>query len=199
MFAFALAPLLGTVLAAPTVIERRQDCALVLLVHAAGTSEEGFGAVGKPLDEGLATVFSSYTSQALNYSTSVEYFITVTEGAKTLATLLTSQSTSCPDQKFILSGYSKGAMVIHNTNLTSTVQSSVCGIAVFGDPDDKAGLGGILGLADKWPIDNSSSVISFCNDNDIVCDGGLSGDAHTAYPTDGSVDKAVEFLSGVCP
>ncbi|KAL1746925.1 cutinase [Schizophyllum fasciatum] len=193
----------------------RQDCASVYLIHAAGTSESGLGAVGEPLSGNLTSSLSSFSSVGLDLqstrkkfrltrnSASVEYVTTVAEGAQTLADLIASQTSACPDQKFILSGYSKGAMVVHSStaDLTDELISKVCGIAVFGDPDDERGLGAIYGLADTWPIANpqvGTNILEYCNEGDPVCAGGSDINAHLAYPSDGSVTKAVEGLAAVC-
>ncbi|KAI4518789.1 alpha/beta-hydrolase [Schizophyllum commune Loenen D] len=179
----------------------RQDCASVYLIHAAGTSESGLGAVGEPLSGNLTSALPSFASVGLD--SSVEYITTVAEGAQTLADLIASQSSACPDQRFILSGYSKGAMVVHSStaDLTDDLISKVCGIAVFGDPDDKKGLGAIYGLADTWPIAEpqiGTNILEFCNEGDPVCDGGADIDAHLAYPSDGSVPQAATGLAAVC-
>ncbi|KAL1700226.1 cutinase [Schizophyllum commune] len=183
----------------------RQDCASVYLIHAAGTSESGLGAVGEPLSGNLTSALPSYVISAvgLDYDTSVEYVVTVAEGAQTLADLIASQASACPDQRFILSGYSKGAMVVHSStaDLTDELISKVCGIAVFGDPDDEKGLGAIYGLADTWPIAEPQigpNILEFCNEGDPVCDGGADIDAHLAYPSDGSVPQAATGLAAVC-
>ncbi|KAI5892053.1 alpha/beta-hydrolase [Schizophyllum commune H4-8] len=179
----------------------RQDCASVYLIHAAGTSESGLGAVGEPLSGNLTSALPSFSSVGLD--SSVEYVVTVAEGAQTLADLIASQASACPDQRFILSGYSKGAMVVHSStaDLTDDLISKVCGIAVFGDPDDEKGLGAIYGLADTWPIAEpqiGTNILEFCNEGDPVCDGGADIDAHLAYPSDGSVLQAATGLAAVC-
>ena len=58
--------------------------------------------------------------------------VTVAEGAVKLRKLLNSLSAQCPDSKFSLSGYSKGAIVLHNTDLPPDVQAKVVAVAVFG-------------------------------------------------------------------
>lgn len=42
-----------------------------------------------------------------------EYLVSILVGADSLTDLLTSQATRCPDQHFVLAGYSQGAMVVH--------------------------------------------------------------------------------------
>lgn len=42
-----------------------------------------------------------------------EYLVSILVGAHSMTDLLSSQATRCPDQHFVLAGYSQGAMVIH--------------------------------------------------------------------------------------
>ncbi|KAL1722047.1 cutinase [Schizophyllum commune] len=184
-------------------VDPRAACAPVMLIHAPGTSQQGLDSVGEPLAAGLAKEIPGLTSLGLPYNTSAEYLVTPAQGARLLADTLETQAVACPDQQFILSGYSKGAMVVHlaSLDLSAEEKAKVCGVSVFGDPYDKDGILGLLGLDDDWPIQDpvvGGNVIEFCNKNDIFCDGGLDVDAHRAYPTDGSVDKAVAFLAPLC-
>ncbi|KAL1697280.1 Alpha/Beta hydrolase protein [Schizophyllum commune] len=184
-------------------VDPRAACAPVMLIHAPGTSQQGLDSVGEPLAAGLAREIPGLTSLGLPYNTSAEYLVTPAQGARLLADTLETQAVACPDQRFILSGYSKGAMVVHlaSLDLSTEEKAKVCGVSVFGDPYDEDGILGILGLDDDWPIQDpvvGGNVIEFCNKNDIFCDGGLDVDAHRAYPTDGSVDKAVAFLAPLC-
>ncbi|KAI4528870.1 alpha/beta-hydrolase, partial [Schizophyllum commune Loenen D] len=192
-------------------VDPRAACAPVMLIHAPGTSQQGLDSVGEPLAAGLAREIPGRStgiapSSPLNVTThtaSAEYLVTPAQGARLLADTLETQAVACPDQRFILSGYSKGAMVVHlaSLDLSAEEKAKVCGVSVFGDPYDEDGILGILGLDDDWPIQDpvvGGNVIEFCNKNDIFCDGGLDVDAHRAYPTDGSVDKAVAFLAPLC-
>ncbi|KAL1670571.1 Alpha/Beta hydrolase protein [Schizophyllum commune] len=173
-------------------VDPRAACAPVMLIHAPGTSQQGLDSVGEPLAAGLAREIPGLTS--LGLPSSAEYLVTPAQGARLLADTLETQAVACPDQRFILSGYS-------NLDLSAEEKAKVCGVSVFGDPYDEDGILGILGLDDDWPIQDpvvGGNVIEFCNKNDIFCDGGLDVDAHRAYPTDGSVDKAVAFLAPLC-
>lgn len=151
------------------------------------------------------------TAYAVPYDTSAEYVATVAAGATATANYLNSQASKCPNQRFVLSGYSKGALVIHSkqplqplfplsisitfklteTSLTSAVQSKVLNILVFGDP--------ARDYNRPWPINSpsvdsapgdgstpSQNIASFCNTGDQFCyPGGTSLAAHLAYPRDG--------------
>lgn len=65
-------------------------------------------------------------------SASYGSFYSVAAGARTLASLLSTLSSRCPNAKFSLSGYSKGALVMHRTTLSSSIQPKVVAVAVFG-------------------------------------------------------------------
>ncbi|CAE6384151.1 unnamed protein product [Rhizoctonia solani] len=181
------------------VEERQTSCSALQLVFLAGTNEEGLGLAGGPLSTSLASAVSGTTTYSIPYDTSAEYGSTVTAGATLTVNYISAQAARCPNQRFALGGYSKGAMVIHSMSLSSTLKSKVAAIVVFGDP--------YRGINNNWPINSpvvnsaprsgstsSQNVASFCNSGDIVCRGGLSVPAHLTYGTDGSTDIAASFI-----
>ncbi|CAE7161526.1 unnamed protein product [Rhizoctonia solani] len=193
--------LTGIALGAPVQLEDSQSCSEVQLVHAAGTFEIGLGLVGTPLARALASRIPGATSHAIIYNTAPEYLATVQDGARKTEQYLAEQSALCPAQRFILSGYSKGSMVLHETNLSDDLKSKVFAILAFGDPYRK------YKADNTWPINSSSissnprygsspsqNVASFCNSGDTFCDPtGASLEAHLAYPKDGSIEVAADF------
>ncbi|KAF8706607.1 Cutinase, partial [Rhizoctonia solani] len=186
----------ASALAAPAELETRQSCSKAQLVFLAGTNEEGLGLAGQPLSSSLGSGFTTYS---VPYDTRAEYSSTITAGATLVANYISSQAAKCPSQVFVLGGYSKGAMVIHRTSLSSTLKAKVKAIVVFGDPYRSS--------SSTWPINSpvvdsaprdgstaSQNVASFCNSGDLFCDGGLSVPAHLAYGTDGSTTVAATFI-----
>ncbi|KAK4701009.1 hypothetical protein P7C70_g5228, partial [Phenoliferia sp. Uapishka_3] len=174
---------------------KSRACASVELIHAAGTTESGLGVVGQPLSEALGKSVSSLSTYSLPCTyplecgaaavgivrtdpcTDADYTSTVSAGATLMQQRVASTLSSCPDTVFILSGYSKGAMVVHHTAsvLTAAQKSAVHGVAVFGDPDrSPKGVAAIENLANSkahktlkekpqaefglkaWPIDDPS-------------------------------------------
>ncbi|QRW25525.1 cutinase [Rhizoctonia solani] len=233
-----------SVLGAPVELEARQSCSPLQLVHVAGTTEIGLGIVGTPL--ALALASSGATTKSITYDTTAEYIVTVAAGAaiteaylrlqsiacpnqrfvlsgyskavglllspsrmtlplNTLSTVaagaaiteayLRLQSIACPNQRFVLSGYSKGALVLHKLDLSSTIKSKIASILVFGDP--------ARNINSPWPINNpsvdlspkdgsssSQNIASFCNTGDLFCAiPGYSLPAHFGRtpPTEASV------------
>ncbi|CAE6515341.1 unnamed protein product [Rhizoctonia solani] len=193
--------LAGIVLGAPAELGTRQSCSEVQLVHAPGTGENGLGLVGTPLAKALTSAIPGTTNYAIPYNTSPEYVTTVAEGARMTEQHLIEQSARCPSQRFVLSGYSKGAMVMHKTNLSDDLKSKVLTVLVFGDPHRK------VNRDTAWPINSPSvnstprtgssstqNVASFCNSGDEFCDPtGASLGPHLAYRSDGSIDVAANF------
>ncbi|CCO29333.1 Cutinase [Rhizoctonia solani AG-1 IB] len=181
------------------VEERQTSCSALQLVFLAGTNEEGLGLAGGPLSTSLAAAVRGTTTYSVPYDTRAEYGSTVTAGAKMTVDYITAQAARCPNQRFALGGYSKGAMVVHSTSLSSALKSKVAAIVVFGDP--------YRGINNNWPINSpvvnstpksgstsSQNVASYCNSGDIVCRGGLSVPAHLTYGEDGSTDSAASFI-----
>ncbi|KAG8730163.1 hypothetical protein FRC12_020448 [Ceratobasidium sp. 428] len=200
-FSNFIAPLIvaGSVFAAPTELTPRQaSCTAQQLVFLAGTSESGLGSVGTALSRSLGSSASAY---GVPYDTRAEYFTTVAAGARTTEAYIAKQAAACPNQRFIIGGYSKGALVVHQINLSSALKSKVASINVFGDPALKSG------GSNSWPINSpsvdltprdgstsSQNIASFCNSGDTFCDPrGNSLAAHLAYPNDGSTTVAATF------
>lgn len=104
-------------------------------------------------------------------------------GGKTMASLVQIAKSKCPSTKIVLSGYSQGAMVVHNALQQGVAGADIAGAVVFGDP-----------LA-NMPI-TSTKVKSFCASGDFLCGGGndLQG-THLSY---GNVaGQAADFIAGV--
>ncbi|CAE6522450.1 unnamed protein product, partial [Rhizoctonia solani] len=132
-FQYLVTPLIfvASALGAPVELETRQSCSALQLVHVAALASSGI------------------TTKSITYDTSAEYVVTVAAGAAITAGYLAVQAVACPNQRFILSGYSKGALVLHSTTLTRSLKSKVASILVFGDP--------ARNINSPWPI-NSPSV-----------------------------------------
>ncbi|QRV84333.1 cutinase [Ceratobasidium sp. AG-Ba] len=183
-------------------LKERQACSAVHMVYLGGTWEEGLARVGTPLTKALASSVPGSTSYAVPYNTTAEYVKTVAEGATMTSDYLDAQVSKCPRQRFVLTGYSKGAMVIQATKLKLSTQSKVFAILVFGDPSRNGG------SSSPWPINSpsvdldprngslpSQNIASFCNKGDPVCEaGGTNGNAHTDYGTDDSTTVGAKFI-----
>ncbi|EKG20603.1 Cutinase [Macrophomina phaseolina MS6] len=147
------------------------SCKPVTLIFARGTFElSNMGSVVGPSlaqDLGQAIGTQNLAVQGVNYAADVGgIFTEITGGAGTQAMLSVAQQalSKCPDTKLVLSGYSQGAMLVHNTaSRMGDAASKVVAAVTFGDPFKSVALKGIP--AEKFK--------TFCATADPVC--GLGG------------------------
>lgn len=128
-----------------------------------------------------------------------QYLLSEQTGESEMRSLFANERAQCSTSKFVLGGYSQGAMVIHDFlnylagTKDSASQASIVGIALVADPartansgtlnfgtapDSSAGVCGISRIASKCakpPVKNIASMfqsrtVSVCNVDDIVCD-----------------------------
>lgn len=150
------------------------------------------------------TLLGTYISAGDSY----EFGKSVEKGIKNLKNLLSSERKACKDKKFILAGYSQGAMVITKT-LPTINSSQIFYAATFGDPklylpegknacknknlseyrvhvpDCDVEEGILDGQKPYQPFGFSKKVGAWCNQNDIMCGSDLNIinpiGAHLAY------------------
>ena len=132
----------------------------------------------------------------------------VLEGSRELQHYITKASASCPATKFVLGGYSQGAMVISRT-LPQLDAEKIVYASTFGDPKlylpegkglmPAACLGrehsnyrihapdchayeGVLGSLRPYQSDGYFNKLgTWCNEKDIMCSSGMSLKDHTSY------------------
>jgi len=76
-----------------------------------------------------------------------------------MATLAQQAKSKCPNTKIVLSGYSQGAMVVHNA-LSKFDGSNVAAVIVFGDPLNGSSFKGV----------EKSKALEVCGSSDFLCD-----------------------------
>lgn len=105
-------------------------------------------------------------------------------GGPTMASLISTALSQCPNSKIVVSGYSQGAMVVHNALGSGSASSQVAGAVLFGDPLIRQGVGSL----------GQDKIKQFCGTSDTICGqaaGGVSG-GHLSY---GSVaGQAADFV-----
>ncbi|KAL7272338.1 hypothetical protein RUND412_004858 [Rhizina undulata] len=142
-------------------------CKDVLVIFARGTTELGNVGliVGPPFFTALDNLGLEVAVQGVDYPADFAGYFEggSPEGASTMAALVTNASTTCPDSKIILSGYSQGAQVTHLAadQISTSLYSLIKGIVLFGDPDDGKAFPGTL----------NDTVKTFCHEGDLICDG----------------------------
>ncbi|WP_328290546.1 cutinase family protein [Nocardia aurantiaca] len=160
------------------------------VVVARGTGEPGWlgEEVGDPLygmlQDRLPVSTSSYR---VNYP--ADYRFAVGAGSADLVGHLAAQAAACPDQEFVLVGYSQGAAVVHaalgtgvvswypgRVQLPGDLGTRVAAVLLFGDP--------VRGLDWNVPGAYLSRTGDWCTGGDPICGSGMDADAHVAYGSD---------------
>jgi hypothetical protein len=114
---------------------------------------------------------------------------------------LTAQSAACPNQLFVLVGYSQGADVIHGAaaKLPAALYPRVVALVMFGDPGNRgpnvaSPLGGITPVFPKALEDR---VKQNCEKGDPVCtNSGVDIDQHLGYlePTKDYMSSSAAYI-----
>ncbi|MET7654482.1 MULTISPECIES: cutinase family protein [unclassified Streptomyces] len=181
-------------------------CSDVDVVAARGTFEPGtLGLiVGDPVFSALQKKLTGkkLSSYAVNYPADLS-LTSAAQGNADLVNHVKEQATACPNQRFVLVGYSQGANVVDNSigissagavvgspivaTLPTTVAPRVAAVLLFGNP--------IRALGKSVTGTYQSRTIDFCADGDPICENG--GDdvlAHLGYTADAAA--AATFAAG---
>jgi cutinase len=169
-----------------------QGCAAVDVVVARGTGEPGYlgSAVGDPLFAQLRNRLPlSVSGYRVNYPADLTEVGSVGEGSADLVAHVANQAAACPGQRFVLVGYSQGAVVVHTalgTAMTGIVPgavrldpalgSRIAVVLLFGDP--------LRLVGSTVPARYAGITANYCTPGDPVCAGGLNPAAHVAYGGD---------------
>ncbi|MFI6169335.1 cutinase family protein [Nocardia sp. NPDC051052] len=164
-------------------------CAAVDVVVARGTQEPGYlGAVaGDPLyDTLLRTLPVSSVAYRVNYPADLLDPASISRGTQDVTAHVLWQAAACPDQRFVLVGYSQGAVVTHGvlgtglvaglggiSSLPVDLESRVAAVLLFGDPLRLTG-SNVPDLY-AWRTGN------YCAAGDPVCTGGGDPTQHSNY------------------
>jgi len=164
-------------------------CTDMTIVFARGTGEMGnVGSVsGPPMFKAIRQKLGNdrVTVQGVDYAASAAGNANLGgDGGQKMADLVKQAKSQCPDTKVIVSGYSQGAMVVHNAFSKGISAADVSGAVMFGDPLKRQAISGLS--ADK--------IKQFCGTADQICGGGGDGGAtgsHLSYGS--SADAAASF------
>ncbi|MER5448590.1 cutinase family protein [Streptomyces sp. NPDC002766] len=183
-----------TSLSAP--VASAATCSDIDVVAARGTFEPGtLGAiVGDPVYSALQQKLTGrhLSSYKVNYPADLS-LTSAAQGNADLVNHVSGQAAACPNQRFILVGYSQGANVVDNSigissdgavvgspivaTLPAAVAPRVAAVLLFGNP--------IRALGKSVTGPYQSRTIDFCAKGDPICENG-GGDvlAHLGYTAD---------------
>ncbi|MGW3287962.1 cutinase family protein [Streptomyces sp. NPDC001002] len=181
-------------------------CSDIDVVAARGTFEPGtLGLiVGDPVFSALQKKITgkNLSSYAVNYPADLS-LTSAAQGNADLVNHVNAQAAACPNQRFILVGYSQGANVVDNSigissdgavvgspivaTIPAAVGPRVAAVLLFGNPIRAIGRG-VTGTY-------QSRTIDFCANGDPICQsGGTDVLAHLGYTA--NADAAATFAAG---
>ena len=179
-------------------------CSDVEVVFARGTDEPaGVGREGQAFVDSLKGNLRGKTVgvYAVNYPASHE-FMQATAGASDAAAHVQLTTSTCPNTKIVLGGYSQGAAVIDGITgdparlfglgqpMPPEVANHVAAVAVFGNPLNRFG-GPLTALSPLY----GAKTIDLCNGADPVCSPGDDRPAHSQYVEAGLTGQAAAFAA----
>jgi cutinase len=175
---------------AATDVSSNTGCRDLTFIFARGTGELGTmgTVVGPPIAQALQSSLgkNAVSVQGVNYAASAAGNADLgSSGGLAMASLAKQALSACPKTKLVLSGYSQGAMVVHNALSSRGVNgANVAAVALFGDPLNGEAVQGV----------DKSKVDEVCGSSEFICDHGpTSGSgSHLSYGSDAAA--AAKFI-----
>ncbi|ESZ98831.1 cutinase precursor [Sclerotinia borealis F-4128] len=164
-------------------------CAPMMVIFARGTTETGtLGTVaGPPLVAalGIAVGANNMAVQGVPYPANIPGFLAGGDaaGSKTMAQMISTAVTNCPNSKIVMSGYSQGGQLVHNAAkmLPAATMAQVSSVVIFGDPDNGAAVAGA----------SAANTKVICHTGDNICaHGDLILAPHLTYGMDAGAAAA---------
>jgi cutinase len=200
LFSFAALPLAAASFAACTdgggggAIGGGGACTPVEVISARGTTEPQTGSmIMGGLSRGIASRVGGNVYE-VQYPSSAEYLSSPQIGVTDTLNRIKARAAACPNQKYVLNGYSKGGIVMTDVmkKISQDLGAKVKAVVMYGNPYYKANQpeaagsakGGMargiypgMGVPASW----SARTKDFCNQGDPVCGAGANIAMHLAY------------------
>ncbi|RAY12816.1 cutinase [Actinomadura craniellae] len=209
--------LAGVAFAAPA---QAAECKPVSIISARGTFEPQSGSwLQKPVGDQIAAALPGQTKYTeLPYPAAPNFDTSPAAGVTALVSLLNSEAVACPDQRYILIGYSQGAQVTGDSlvppakrlagqgagEVSAAASARIAAVVFYGNPRFVAGEPFNAGNPEpgksgdkprgKGDLDAYASRIrDFCAAGDFVCQQGGGVLAHLLYFFNGTVAEGARF------
>jgi len=163
-------------------------CTPNMIIFAKGTLEPGiFGLLVGPALKAKAP--TGWTMVGVSYQATIagDYCLGL-PGGMVARDILNQAAAKCPTSKIFMSGYSQGAMVVHNGIAYADEQAKkrVAAVLVFGDPFQGAKIKGYKG-----------PIYTYCKNGDGVCTGNFEiSPSHLSY-SGNDVTQAVATMKRI--
>ncbi|MBX6765965.1 MAG: cutinase family protein [Actinomadura rubrobrunea] len=197
------------------------DCATVSVISARGTWEPQDGSwLLKPMGDQILQRFPQGTYTELPYPAQTPFDASAPVGVGNLISTLNAEAARCPDQRYVLLGYSQGAGVVGDAlaapsariwgrdkgTVSAAASSRIAAIVLFGDIRFKAGEPYNVGTFEPGKESGNppprpagalsayaSRIQDYCVKNDFVCQGTGDFIAHLEYFVNGMPSQGVAF------
>ncbi|WP_053385860.1 cutinase family protein [Leucobacter japonicus] len=198
------------------------SCEPYLLITARGTGEPSSGQLVTGMTRKISKAHAGDVRVLdVDYPADSDVKEGGTIGARTLVDILNVQSEACPDQRFVLLGYSQGALVIGDSlsppedrmvgETVGTVDEGamerVLAVVLFGDPRFEgaaeynvgsfdASLDGLLPRPEDALDAVANRIRDYCVAGDFICQSSLDFDEkpHIAYYSNGMPSEGADFV-----
>ncbi|EGG04092.1 family 5 carbohydrate esterase [Melampsora larici-populina 98AG31] len=181
-------------------------CTTYKIVSARGTGESQTRPTGyRGLINGVLSAVPGGENYEVVYPATTDYARGPVQGATDANRYLKQQQSQCPDQIYVLIGYSEGAMVVTQTMRNLAIPSDlVVAMVLYGNPyftsgapqnscSAKTGSGIASATGIKMPTQFSSITFDCCLTGDSICQTSGSIRPHLAYPGSSSEKEATDF------
>ncbi|QIM16497.1 cutinase family protein [Leucobacter insecticola] len=179
----------------PEPLVEARDCSAVLVIKVRGTGEPMKGQLLSPVARSIVkSPVEDVATLDLDYPADTDVKEGGTEGVRLLIDTINVQSDACPKEKFVLLGYSQGAMVVGDAlaaaeqrmigatagAITEDAAKQIRAVVMYGDPRFNGEepfnegtfdpeLGGIMPRPLGALDDYADRIIDFCVKGDLVC------------------------------
>jgi hypothetical protein len=204
----------------PEPIVEPEECSAVTIITVRGTNEPNRAQLVGPVARQIARATEDRAPITnLDYPATSEMEKSGTEGVRKLIDTLNVQSKHCPSEKFVLLGYSQGAMVIGDAlddsdqrsvgrgtgKVDDNAVSAISAIVLYGDPrfrgsapsnvgDFDAEANGLVPRKEGALQQFAGRMQSFCVSSDFICQGGeFNETGHVEYFKNGMQDEGAKF------
>ncbi|KAJ9121654.1 hypothetical protein QFC22_002274 [Naganishia vaughanmartiniae] len=183
-------------------------CTKYEVVSARGTSETQTSPYGNTATvNGILSAVAGGAHYEVVYPADNNFATGPSIGAADLIQHVNGRISSCPNMKFVLIGYSQGAMVtVTAENNSQLPRSSVVATILYGNPywlpgrpEDAgtatSGRGDASATGTKTPATYQSITKDYCNTGDIICTSTGSIYAHLAYSGSPQQTQAIAYAT----
>lgn len=206
----------------PEPLVEPRECTPYLVITARGTNEKPKNQLLSPVARAIGEARSGEVATVdLDYPADSDVRLGGTRGVRLLIDTLDVQTDACPDQRFILLGYSQGALIVGDAltapdlrlvgeaagEVSGAAASRILAIVLYGDPrflgtepydagDFDPRMHGVLPRPAGSLAQFEGRLRDYCVAKDIVCQSSLDLEekGHVAYFANGMQQGGADFV-----